>query len=288
MASRRRQKGASASAPGARLGFSFVELLTVVAMMAILACAAVPLASSLYRRNRENALRETLITLRMAITNYPKNGYDDDGDNRVDEDPRGDSNHDGAPGLRGVADGLGGTDADGAGEPMTLLDGRLSSRFDQRFRADDDEDGLIDEEAFPPDLNDLVGKMGFLRNRIPVDPTTAEASWRVVLSRVNNDADWGSSALEDGVPQTIVLGPPDATGQHPAVITKVLKPTYPKPVPDVSTLNKADFSPLVDEDPRDGLDDDGDGRTDEDPPEVVGVRSWNVSEASDGTKYCDW
>jgi prepilin-type N-terminal cleavage/methylation domain-containing protein len=277
------------AAKSKREGFSFIELLTVVAMLAILTSAAVPMASSLYRRNRETALRETLLVMRMAIRDYPKNGLDDDSDGRIDEDPRGDCNHDGFPGLRGVADGSRGIDVDAAGESQLTQDGRPNPRFDTRFRADDDEDGLIDEEAFATDLNDLVSKMGFLRGKIPVDPTTQEASWRVVLLRLNNDGDWGSSETDEkGQPATIVLGPPDSSGLHPSVITKVIKPRLPDPVPAISSLSPSNFTPLVDEDPRDGVDNDGDGRIDEDASELVDVRSWNVSEASDGTKYSDW
>lgn len=274
------------SQPG---GFSFIELLTVVAMLAILASAAVPMASSLYQRNRENALRETLLVMRMAIHDYPRNGLDDDSDGRIDEDPRGDDNHDGFPGLRGVSDGSRGTDVDAAGESQLLSDGRPNLRFDTRFRADDDEDGLIDEEAFATDLNDLVSKMGFLRGKIPIDPSTQEASWRVVLLRLNNDGDWGSATKDaEGQPTTIVVGPPDTSGLHPSVITKVLKPRLPAAVPAISGLNASDYTALVDEDPRDGNDNDGDGRVDEDGSELVDVRSWNAAEASDGTKYSDW
>ena len=172
-----------------RSGFSFIELLAVVAMIAILASASVPVASSLYRRNRENGLRETLLLIRMAIRDFDKNGYDDDADGRIDEDPRGDSNQDGFPGLRGVEDNVNGIDPDGKGAFATLPDGRPNPNFDIRFRADDDEDGLIDEEALPTDMNDLVAKMRVLRGEIPPDPTTGEASWRVVVARIDNDGD---------------------------------------------------------------------------------------------------
>ncbi|MBI3893911.1 MAG: prepilin-type N-terminal cleavage/methylation domain-containing protein [Candidatus Wallbacteria bacterium] len=288
------------SACSLRFGFSFIELLTVVAMIAVLATAALPMAASLYQRNRENALRETLLLMRMAIRDFPRNGVDDDGDGRIDEDPRGDANHDGFPGIRGLADGIRGIDVDGAGQPALLSDGRPNPDFDWRFRADEDEDGLIDEEAFPTDLNDLVSKMGILRGKVPIDPTTGEASWRVVLAKINNDGDWRSisnDTTDPTKPAIIVLGPPDMTtkpkpGLHPLRITAVLKPSptsNPKGTsPDLKTLDPAQFIENIDEDPRDGKDNDGDGRVDEDCPEVIDVRSWNSSEASDGTKYSDW
>ncbi len=268
-------------------GFSFVELLTVVAMIAILASAAVPVASSLYRRNRENSLRETLLIFRMAIRDFPRNNADDDDDGKIDEDPRGDFNTDGYPGLRGVEDSVRGVDVDGAGQTVLLANGFLNLLFDTRFRADDDEDGLIDEEAFATDLNDLTQKMGILRGRVPVDATTGESSWRVILARVNNDADWVDSGYDtgsDSPPTSIVLGPPDRTGLSPREITRVLRPAGVSPV----GLDPTSFKPYIDEDPRDGIDNDGDGRTDEDPPDVIDVRSWNSSESSDGTRYSDW
>ncbi|MBI2942752.1 MAG: hypothetical protein HYY25_01000 [Candidatus Wallbacteria bacterium] len=264
-------------------------------MIAILASAAVPMASSLYQRNRENGLRETLLLMRMAIRDFSRNGADDDVDGRLDEDPRGDANKDGFPGMRNVSDGIRGVDVDGAGEPAYLSDGRPNSRFDPRFRADDDEDGSVDEEAFPTDLNDLVSKMGILKGKVPVDPSTGEASWRIILAATNNDGDWRSNGVDPTDPKKpaiIVLGPPNAAGDHPLRITAVLKPS-PTSIPSgtspaVSSLDPLQFSPLVDEDPRDGVDNDGDGFKDEDSPELIDVRSWNSNEASDGTTYSDW
>lgn len=263
-------------------------------MIAILACVALPLASSLYRRNRENALRETLLISRMAIRDFHRNGIDDDADSRVDEDPLGDANHDGFPGIRGASDGVRGADVDAAAQPALLKNGFVNPFFDARFRGDDDEDGLIDEESFPTDLNDLVSKMGLLRGKVPPDPTTGEASWRVILGKLNNDADWTVSGYDpsSGPPTVIVRGPAgarDAAGVvhmkrdgGGAIVTQVLKPR-------AATPNRGqDYVELTDEDPRDGQDNDGDGLTDEDSAEVIDVRSWNSSEAADGSKYSEW
>src|SRR5438874_1032709 len=85
-------------------GFSLIELITTVAILAILVTAAIPTASSLFNRRREDALRESLVVLRNSIADFRYNGVDDDRDLRVDEDPRGDANHDGLPGLRNVDD----------------------------------------------------------------------------------------------------------------------------------------------------------------------------------------
>ena len=53
-----------------RRGFTIVELVVTVAIVALLATAAVPSAQLLYQRQREGELRASLRTLRTAIDAY--------------------------------------------------------------------------------------------------------------------------------------------------------------------------------------------------------------------------
>lgn len=57
-------------ARGCRNGYSFVELIVVSALLAILASAAVPLATVTMQRQREIELRRNLRELRTAIDRY--------------------------------------------------------------------------------------------------------------------------------------------------------------------------------------------------------------------------
>lgn len=58
-------------------GLTYVELLVVVAVMAVLAAAVIPLARWDEKRRREERLRGTLLTIREAIDNYKR--YADNG-----------------------------------------------------------------------------------------------------------------------------------------------------------------------------------------------------------------
>ena len=270
-------------------GFSVIELVTVVAIMAVLVTAAVPTAASLFNRQREDQLRENLVVLRSAIQDFRFNGIDDDRDGRIDEDSRGDANHDGLPGLRAVDDdGDLLVDEDWGSRLPYSVEGKFNLGYDWRVRADDDEDGVVDEEAYPGDLNELSTKMPVLRREVPQDPTSQQAAWSMVRLSFNNDGDYYPTTAKfrpgvDPVVQAIpTLG--SQTTTYATTSSRVLFPGRP-PV----TMRPGDsLSPLFDEDPRNGIDDDEDRQMDEDSPELVDVRSLNNQESSRGTPYSSW
>lgn len=268
-----------------RSGFSLTELVTVVALMAILVGAAYPTASFLFERFREEALRENLVMLRASIQDFHLNRFDDDKDGRIDEDARGDRNLDGFPGIRGVDD-----DGDllededwGSRLPFTP-EGRGNVDYDYESRRDDDEDGGIEDEAFAGDLSELASKMAVLRNEVPQDPTTGQSAWDIIRLDLNNDFDF-------------TLGPEGRTfvpGVDPVV--RSVGGTYLSTSslilfagsPAATFTDGTTLIPLTDEDPRNGLDDDADGRSDEDAQDIVGVRSVNSQPSGNLTPYSSW
>lgn len=278
-----------------RSGFSFIELVTVVALIAIIVSSAVPVASSLFRRHREMMLRETLLVMRLAIDSFPQNGLDEDQDTRIDEDPRGDANYDGLPGIRNVDDDSDlQTDEDWNYRLPFDAYGAVNRDYDWTFTVDDDEDDTRDEEAYAADLGELAQKMPIMNRRVPVDPVSHNITWdAVILSKnfasfplANNDSDWyhdgdASGTFSDG--DAIVVST-DAVFHEG--LDRILHRNLLIQPPDPSDGNP--LTALVDEDPRNGLDDDNDGRVDEDAAELVDVRSSTTTQSIDLTPYSSW
>jgi prepilin-type N-terminal cleavage/methylation domain-containing protein len=276
-----------------RPGFSVLELITVVAIMAVLVGAALPTASSLFNRQREDLLRENLTVLRSAIADFRYNAIDDDRDGRIDEDARGDMNHDGLPGLRGVDD-----DADlladedwGSRLPFDRT-GVPNLSYDWRARADDDEDGVVDEEAFPGDLNEMAAKMPILRKAVPIDPTSGQAAWSMVHLKFNNDSDYtlgegGKPPFRPGVDPVVQALPAPGSAADTTYVSTSSRILFAGR-PAVELRPGDTLTPLVDEDPRNGIDDDGDGQIDEDAPDLTDVRSLNSRQSSNLTTYSSW
>jgi len=276
-------------------GFSFIEMVTVVAIIAVVVSAAVPVPSSLYQRRRELFLRETLLLMRQGIRDFPTNLQDDDSDGELDEDPAGDQNRDGFPGIRGIDDnGDLRVDQDWRDRKPFLPNGSLDTAYDWRLRSDDDEDMSRDEEAYPTDLFDLVNRATILRGRIPRDPTTQQPAWAertlrgsgaaAELAAANNDLDWsltGFDPTQIGQISVPVVVSTDNTFQ--ALYDVHLGPTGSSPPGPGAALE-----PLVDEDPRNGLDDDGDGRTDEDAADLTDIASLNSALSTNLTTYSSW
>lgn len=273
-------------------------MVTVVAIIAVIASSAAPVASSLFQRRRELLLREHLMVLRQAIRDFPQNLRDDDSDGEIDEDPKGDQNRDGFPGLRAIDDnGDLFVDADWKGRTPFLADGTIDPAYDWRLRADDDEDLSRDEETYPSDLYDLVNRATILRGRIPVDPTTLQPTWKVKLligegstpptdqqtSAANNDLDWFTDpdgpTFDPG--EVVVVSIDDEwVAADDVCIAGNCAGLGPGPGPSLL--------PLYDEDPRNGLDDDQDGRVDEDPADLSDISSRNSRRSTNLTTYADW
>lgn len=96
---------------------------------------------------------------RLSFSNEdPINGLDDDGDGDIDEDPPGDMNNDGQPGIAGVDD-------DGDGQ----VDEGGSNR-------DDDEDGSADEDWLDPVVFYLQGSDLIERTPVPWDANASGSS----------------------------------------------------------------------------------------------------------------
>ena len=143
-----------------------------------------------------------------------------------------------------------------------------------------------DEEAYPSDIFDLVNRTTILRGRIPRDPTTQQPTWGEKSLRLsgsttaaNNDLDW-----------TIPSCTPDKYGSAAdCPVVASLDNVYQAAL-DVQLFGSGTGTlvQLVDEDPRNGLDDDGDGRRDEDPADLADVFSQNPALSTNLTTYSSW
>lgn len=261
-------------------------MITVVAIISVIVSAAVPVASALFQRRRELFLRETLLLMRQGIRDFAHNLRDEDADSELDEDPRGDRNRDGFPGLRGVDDnGDLLIDVDWDNRSPFASNGQLNLQYDWRLRGDDDEDMSRDEEAYPSDIFDLVSRTTILRGKIPRDPTTQQPAWdEKVLAdfspdAANNDLDW----IPD--PPVGVVG---STEPVVASTDDQWDPTYDVLLTSWGPPGGPNLQQLIDEDPRNGLDDDGDGRVDEDPRDLSDLASFNTTQSVALTLYSSW
>jgi type II secretory pathway pseudopilin PulG len=112
----------------------------------------------------------------------PINGLDDDGDGSVDEDPTGDINGDGQPGIALVDD-----DGDGS--------------IDESSLNDDDEDGTASEDWFDPVVFFLAGDTLLMRTPVPWDTSGGSDI---------DGLDFVESPLAEGVTRFRVERVPDA------------------------------------------------------------------------------
>jgi general secretion pathway protein G len=66
-------------------GFTFIELMITVAIVALLASVALPLAELAYQRNREQDMRQALREIRTAIDAYKRAGDEGAIEKKADE-----------------------------------------------------------------------------------------------------------------------------------------------------------------------------------------------------------
>ena len=177
-------------------GFTLIEFLVAVTILSMVLAALVGVVDAVsraYDDQREKAeLARGAVLAMHRITRYAKNaeaivypasgtvavdslvlvaGIDEDGDRRVNEDPKGDANGDGRPGIRDVDDdGDGLVDEDLYGrQPGESMYGFAEADMSE----DDDEDGLVNED--PPTTVRFRCVEGVLFERI-VDETGTETS----------------------------------------------------------------------------------------------------------------
>ncbi len=158
--------------PG-RNGFSFIELLVVTAIVAILAAAVIPLAKIEIKREREVDLRRSLRLMREAIDAYKR--LADEKKIEIEDE-----------------------DQDGYPPSLEVL---VKGVEVQAAAAEEGQESQPSEEGVAQSASS--GSSGepklvkFLR-RIPIDPMTGSADWGLLSTRDKPDADsWGEENVFD-------------------------------------------------------------------------------------------
>jgi len=186
-------------------GFTLVELLVAVTILASLVAMASGVFVIYIRESNERLLGYNLNCLRSAIQHF----YLDNGRYPFD-------------------------DVDFHGNRISFLDSNTSE--------------LV--QGVHSGLDTYPSKRYRYLQEMPIDPTTNLVNW--VLFPHDSDGDWKPAVHDIGIDGT---GGTGDFGEGDGV-------------PNCG-------EPKVDEDPLDGIDDDSDGLTDEDPPDVKNVRSSN-------------
>ena len=146
-----------------RNGFTFIELLVVTAIIAVLAAAIIPLAKIEVKRGREVELRRSLRLMREAIDAYKRLADE----KKIEIE-----------------------DEDQDGYPPTLEELVKGVEVQAGADAQEGEEGGEVASAEPK----LVK---FLR-RIPVDPMTGSIDWGLLSTQDKPDADsWGEENVFD-------------------------------------------------------------------------------------------
>ena len=186
-------------------GFTLVELLVAVTILATL----VAMASGIYviylRESSEKLLKYNLNTLRASIQHF----YLDNG--------------------RYPVDGL-----DYYGNRISFLDSSTSE--------------LV--QGVHAGLGTYPEKRYSYLHEIPIDPTTNNTNWHILPH--DSDGDWDAASHDLGMDGTASTGDRGEGNGYP---------------------DRGE--PNVDEDPIDGVNNDGDSFTDEDPPDVINIQSAN-------------
>ncbi len=148
-----------------RNGFTFIELLVVTAILAILAAAIIPLAKIEVIRGREIELRRDLRLMRDAIDAYKR--LADEKKIEIDDEEQ-----DGyPPTLEALVKGV----------EVQAAPAEAGQEGEEGGEASSEEPKLVK----------------FLR-RIPIDPLTGSADWGLLSTRDKPDADsWGEENVFD-------------------------------------------------------------------------------------------
>lgn len=194
---RRRRVAAS---PCSSSGFTLLELIVTLTVLAIMVFATLPLAQNAVKRQKEQQLREALREIRLAIDEFKRDTYGAcpqgavSTTNPVPPDPRGggggNNNAPTDPRSRVVIDDctIFATENLDRFPPTleTLVEGvKVKSRglnIKQKGAFEDDKDSLV----FGDEPKDV--KKVYLRD-IPIDPMTGEANWRKRSSYQEKDTD---------------------------------------------------------------------------------------------------
>lgn len=151
---------AEPTATSGERGFSFIELLATVAVLAVLASAVIPLATWDMKRRKEEHLRVSLATIREAIDNY--NRYM-------------------VAGMIPIED-----------VEQCALPADLRTCYPLTLEA------LVEGVKIGGDIETPEGKTVRFLQRIPVDPFTGEADWGLRSYQDDFDADgWGGENVFD-------------------------------------------------------------------------------------------
>ncbi len=170
-------------------GFTFIEMMAVCTLLAVLAGAAIPAVNIAVKRDKEVELRRNLRTLREAIDAYKR--LADEKRIEVEEDSEGYP-----PDLETLVKGVEVSEAP-AGEA-----GAGAGAGDETIAAD--ESGGLGQSAFGENPADRSGSAGdqkktvkFLR-RIPVDPFTNSTDWGLRSFQDDRDSEtWGRENVYD-------------------------------------------------------------------------------------------
>ena len=205
-------------APGSARGWTLIELVITMTVMAILTMTVIPIMRTAVRRQRETRLREALREMRAAIDEFHRDtiGVQCGPGGTGTVAPGGTGGGTGVPGVPGGAGGAGGVPIDprtrvyisdctifGVDNPEryppsleTLVDGvdvlpRASAAGPQAGRGLDSVGGQATDSA------SLVPKKKKYLREIPVDPMTGRAEW-CLLSQYD-EADSGCSSNPSSV-----------------------------------------------------------------------------------------
>ncbi|MFC2173991.1 type II secretion system protein [Acidobacteriota bacterium] len=208
------RQGNKRTARGSRAGFTLVELVVTVAIIAVLTAAAIPMAKISVKRSKEIELKRNLRTIRRAIDDFHKSYVISQATaGSAGKLPGTASNvqwSSTGPGGRGRQTGRQrsmGTQQPGRAGQQVQIPGVTEQEVPTVPLIDISRFDPIDSKGYPPDLETLVegvessgnpdDKVKFLR-RIPNDPMTSEGEWAFRSYQDRKDSlTWGRQNVYD-------------------------------------------------------------------------------------------